>query len=261
MIDFKHPDKELLARINSATKYPSILTYHGVNPENGSLLENQVIVFDDMVFATEKLDGANARIILLPDLFIIGSRTELLTAQGDVVQNPAENIVDAVYFHAMKAGAMLGADPEQMLVLYGEVYGSKTQRSWKKYGAGLPSFRLFDAAFVPCETLTWPRERIAAWRDNDGQRFLDMEMLGSMAGEVDIPLVPEVKVFDPTELPRSLQGMRDLLGQWAPGTRAAIDQGAAVPGAAEGLVLRTADRRYIAKARFEDYDRTLRKRS
>jgi hypothetical protein len=40
--------------------------------------------------------------------------------------------------------------------------------------------------------------------------------------------------------------------------RPALD--GAAGGQAEGIVLRSADRRTIAKARFHDYDRTLRRR-
>lgn len=44
-----------------------------------------------------------------------------------------------------------------------------------------------------------------------------------------------------------------------PRTRSALDE--AGGGKPEGIVLRTANRSVIAKARFEDYDRTLRRKS
>jgi ATP-dependent RNA circularization protein (DNA/RNA ligase family) len=47
------------------TKYPSIPTYHTLG-DKGILLE-ETISFDSEVILTEKVDGTNSRIILLPD--------------------------------------------------------------------------------------------------------------------------------------------------------------------------------------------------
>lgn len=252
-------DKELLARVNSATKYPSIPTYHALDPKNGSLLEDQPTIFDKWVIATEKLDGTNARIMVLNDCFIIGSRTELLTADGDLIQNPAEGIVDAVYDIASQLEYhRLAPGNDNFIVFYGEVYGGRATRAWKTYGDGTAGFRLFDIARIPYEVLDWPREQIAAWRDNYGQAFIEAGEFATLA--ITVPRVPVIKVFKPDELPQDLQGMRNLLGELAPMTRAAVNQGAADPmQRAEGVIFRTFDRSTIVKARFEDYDRTLRR--
>src|SRR5687767_1954189 len=85
-----------LKAINSMTKYPSIPTYHALDPRDGSLLE-ETIPFSGMVIGTEKIDGTNSRIILLPDgTYLLGSREELLYARGDLIGNPALGIVDAL---------------------------------------------------------------------------------------------------------------------------------------------------------------------
>ena len=69
-----------LSKINSLTKYPSIPTYHKLDPKNGSLLE-EALNFQGTLIATEKVDGTNARIICLPDgNYLLGSREELLYA-------------------------------------------------------------------------------------------------------------------------------------------------------------------------------------
>src|ERR1051326_571600 len=72
-----------LARLNSATQYPSILTYHALG-ERGRLTEDRTTDFStvnpDDVEVTEKIDGTNARIIIPPRRMggaLIGSRTEL----------------------------------------------------------------------------------------------------------------------------------------------------------------------------------------
>ncbi len=50
----------------------------------------------------------------------------------------------------------------------------------------------------------------------------------------------------------------EFLRKFLPGTLAPLD--ASAGGAAEGIVLRTEDRSVIAKARFQDYERTFRSR-
>src|SRR3954470_23466594 len=65
-----------LRTVNSVTKYPSIPTYHELDPRNGGLLDT-CVSFDGTVIGTEKVDGTNSRIILLPDgAWLLGSREE-----------------------------------------------------------------------------------------------------------------------------------------------------------------------------------------
>ncbi|MBO0861648.1 MAG: hypothetical protein J2P21_24810 [Chloracidobacterium sp.] len=60
-----------LAKLNSLTKYLSILTYHALDPGNGALLE-EVTDFAGTVIGAEKVDGTNSRAIRLPDgLYLI----------------------------------------------------------------------------------------------------------------------------------------------------------------------------------------------
>ena len=56
-----------LAKLNSATKYPSILTYHELG-DRGRLKETVQVPFVEgqEIFVTEKIDGANGRIVVLP---------------------------------------------------------------------------------------------------------------------------------------------------------------------------------------------------
>lgn len=85
-----------LSRINSLTKYPSIVTYHKLDPKNGGLIEER-LEFKGTLVATEKIDGTNARIICLPDnTYLLGSREELLYARGDLIGNPALGIIEAL---------------------------------------------------------------------------------------------------------------------------------------------------------------------
>lgn len=92
-----------------------------------------------------------------------------------------------------------------------------------------------------------------------GQSFLAEEALTTAAGMEGLPLTPRLDVIAPGSLPTSVEGMSDWLNASWLQTQVALDGRAT--GRAEGVVLRTADRSVIAKARFEDYARTLKRRA
>lgn len=247
-----------LRAINSMTKYPSIPTYHALDPKDGGLLDGTV-TFTGQVLGTEKVDGTNSRIILLPDgTYLLGSREELLYAQGDLIGNPALGIVEAL---RPLADNLSIARADTVRVLYLEVYGGKVGGAARQYTTrGEVGWRLFDVALIGnyAEALRWPPERISAWREGGGQEYADEEQLARVAAIAGVRLTPRLFTLDPTELPTDLQKTQAFLAEHAPATRVAL--GDATPGRAEGVVLRTADRSTIAKARFQDYERTLRRR-
>ena len=55
-----------LGKLNSMTKYPSILTYHTLG-DKGVLRETVQVPFAGRVLGTEKVDGTNCRLIFCPD--------------------------------------------------------------------------------------------------------------------------------------------------------------------------------------------------
>ena len=112
-----------LRRLNSVTKYPSILTYHGLG-EKGSLLDVRNVEFDGLTaLVTEKVDGTNSRVILMPDgVWLIGSREELLHASGDLIHNPAMGIVDELSETAGRLARDIGAEPDVITTVYVETY-------------------------------------------------------------------------------------------------------------------------------------------
>lgn len=252
---------EYLTKLNSATKYPPIPTYHWIDSTNGILSEDKPVYFGDgVVLGTEKVDGTNARIIVDGNGdVLIGSREELLYALGDRIANPALGIVNAIKDVARRLG---DAADGTARVFYGEVYGGGIGGQWKNYTKTKQQtgFRLFDVAVFDDidEIVSWPLEKIAGWRDRGGQTFLPEMDLVKLALAHDIDLVPRVITLDASEMPTSITDMADLVGKFASHTLVALDL-AHPPGRAEGLVWRSTDRRVIAKARFEDYRKTLRR--
>lgn len=247
-----------LAALNSATKYPSIPTYHQLDPEDGSLLET-VMLFDGQVTLTEKVDGTNARIILLPDGdWFIGSREELLIAKGDRVFNQMLSIVETLYSLAR----MVTLPIKSLAVLYLEVYGHGIGSNAKQYTTGKSTgYRLFDIAFVQPNVLGWPRDRIASWRDHGGQDYIDESMLQQVSSDMGIPLTPRLGSVDAGELPVSIEDTHEWLTKHLPSTQVRLDEdGNPQNNRAEGIVLRNDRRKIIAKAKLNNYERTLRLR-
>jgi len=249
-----------LGALNSMTKYPSIPTYHALDPKNGSLIEGETVAFPGPVLGTEKVDGTNARIISLSDgNFLLGSREELLYAKGDLIGNPAQGIVSAL---RGVAGALAPVEDDVVRVHFLEVYGGKVTAASKQYtGNRAVGFRLFDVAVIADYRAVLRQEpaAISAWRDGGGQPYLDEDALTEVAARDGFPLTPRLFQMDGAELPRDLDKARAFLAAHLPETLSALDGDAG--GQPEGIVLRGLDRAVIAKARFADYDRTLRRRS
>ena len=85
-----------LDKLNSLTKYPSLVTYHTLG-DKGALREAVQMPFAGRVLGTEKVDGTNTRLIFCPDgSAVVGSREDLLWERRDLIGNPSMGIVDAV---------------------------------------------------------------------------------------------------------------------------------------------------------------------
>jgi hypothetical protein len=256
MFDIRQTD---LQRLNTLTKYPSIPTYHTLDPKNGGLLP-ETVCFDGDVVATEKIDGTNARLICLPDgSYVLGSREELLYARGDLIGNPALGIVEA--FKPLAESLAHPVSPSAITVFYAEVYGGKVTGASKQYTGNLAvGFRLFDVVVIDdwAERLAQDARDISAWRDAGGQRFLDEMALAQAAATAGFALTPRVATLPADALPTGIEAMHEFLKTTLPATLSALDDDAG--RRPEGFVLRTADRRVIAKARFDDYERTAKRR-
>ncbi len=256
-----------LDRLDSATKYPSILTYHAIG-DRGTLKEEVQVPFDSPVLLTEKIDGTNARIIACDDDYIIGSREELLTARDDLIFNPALAIVESllklnvprmVSIRLDVQGQSAGMSSKTCYVLFGEVYGHKKISGYKSYSDGEQvGFRLFDVAFFEPSYFkaitSMGRDKIASWRDHGGQKFVSQEVLKHLANGLNLQLTPSLREHT---LPTTLRNTHEMLKDVLTKTHAGLVEG--VKKGPEGVVARTPDRKRIAKLRFEDYERTERK--
>lgn len=246
-----------LKALNSATKYPSIETYHRL--DGGTLTEDLNHAFTGNVIFTEKVDGTNVRVIQLPGGdYWIGSRNELLYAKGDRWGDHREGIIEHMRPVADRLTPVDSATP-YVHVFFFEVYGGKIGPAHKQYTSkGAVNHLLFDVALIPLGVLGMQPSDISAWREDGGQLYLYEAALQRTAEQERLLLTPRLGTVSAEQLPTTLAGMDDWLGnQYAVHSLAMID-GSDTPGASEGVVLRTHNRAVIAKARHADYAKALR---
>ena len=228
---------------------------------------------DDRIFLHEKVDGCNARIVLVPDDtnpfvrdFFLGSRDSFLYAKGDRIGDPTMSIVDTLKIAAQRVADLpfnvVGSDGG-LVVIFGEVYGNRVGSNWKNYDSGKATgFRVFDVAYVEDwkAMLEQPKDRIASWREHGGQKWVPTDSLVELADNCGLDYVPYIDCLDrPSDIPTRLTETLEWMDLYGPYTEASLDP--SVKGKKEGLIARTDDRRVIVKIRYEDYERTIRRTS
>jgi hypothetical protein len=255
-----------LRKLNSITKYPSILTYHQIG-EKGRLTEryseDKTFPYREDLYIYEKVDGENSRIILLNTGigdsadYIIGSREELLFAKGDRIGNPYGNISELLSPIADNLGEVFKGDYNHFLtVIYQESYGGKTKASKNYTNNKKQDYKVFDVFSLSysefIKLMNASLESIARWRDSGNQPFYYEDQKQDFINEYGLSPAPLLEKTD--VLPWSIEDTYNYLNKFKD-TKAGID----AHGKSEGIIVRTHDRKMIRKIRFEDYERTLRK--
>ncbi|OWK34419.1 RNA ligase family protein [Fimbriiglobus ruber] len=248
-----------LARLNTLTKYPPIPTYHPLDPSTGRVLDAARRPPPGEVIATEKIDGAGCRIVLLPDAsYLIGGRDNWLYARGDLIGSRSHGIVAATRPVADRLG---DAGGNFILVVFGEVYGGKVTAASSSYTSKREvGYRVVDVARIENyqERLTETVDEIAAWREADGPAFLTEDDLQAFAAAHALKLAPRIARFPGRDLPTRVDQTLTFLEELLPTSRCRLDAGAG--GEPEGLVVRTTDRGWVTKLRFGDYARATRRK-
>ncbi len=251
--------KELIAtfgkdKINTLTKYPSILTLHQLGEKGRLKNELTTPIIDEKLYATEKIDGTNARIICFGGDYLIGAREFILHHSDDLYFDPAQGIVEGI--KNLKIDIPV---TNTFTVIYGEFYGGKTSSNSKWYGQDKNGFRVFDVViYNNLSILEQSQQDISRWRETEtndgivyGQQFLTRSEI-----ERNFPNLELVALVDFDLGDLSHQTILDNLRTFIPATNVSLSENSLKK--AEGVVLRNEDRTKIVKVRFEDYERTLR---
>lgn len=246
-------------KINTLTKYPSILTLHQLGDRGVLNSELTTPIEGEKLVATEKIDGTNVRIICVgkEKEYIIGSREHLLHYSEDMFYDRSQDIVEGLKSLGVTDQPYL--QTESITVFYGELYGGKIGANAKQYGTDKMGVRFFDVAeFNDLSMLDLDVPEISKWRETEtaegikyGQKFLTREEIEKKFPM--LPLVPQIE-FELADL--SHQGVLNSLKKYIATSNVVLSETAL--NRAEGVILRNVNRSKIVKVRFEDYERTLR---
>lgn len=263
-------NKALFAKLNSLTKYPSILTYHALGKRGGVINElfhdfhpeYPAFPTGEMLEATEKVDGTNMRLVCIGNDFLIGSRTEIVYAKGDRIKT-SPHITPVLDEMKDFLAAREFAPDGDMTVIYGEVYGKGVQEGSKIYccGSDKMKFRIFDAWTLPTHGMLgilseMTPDKISHWREYDNGNWFSVERLQAFCNVYHVDRTPVVARFTREELPTDAVETYEFLKRFAE-SRVTLDKPTESAnkkfGRAEGIVVRTTDRMFIRKLRLEDY--------
>lgn len=241
-------------KINTLTKYPSILTLHQLGEKGRLKNELTTPIQGEKMYATEKIDGTNARIICYGSEYLIGAREFILHHSHDLYFDNAQGIVDGLKELNVKI-----PQTDLFTVIYGEFYGGKTSANSKWYGQDRNGFRVFDiAVYNDLSMLEMSQNEISKWREREseigiiyGQNFLTRSEMQTQFSDFELVPLVEFELGD-----MSHKVVLDNLKKFIPTTNVALSENALKKS--EGVVLRNESRSKIVKVRFEDYERTLR---
>ena len=259
---------------NSFTKYPSILTYHKMGNKGCLSPELSFPEYtedtDTELFVTEKIDGTNTRILIYNGDYVIGSREEWVYAKGDrVIPSNAKGWISFMKEIAERITPQIPSD--RFVCFYGELYGSKLQKSWKHYTSQEKDsygFRVFDMwgmewNFFENLFTTMDENQASTWRESNQQPWSTVSQIQSVCEKLNLEHVPYLTTTHFTgpegqSVNSDIMDVYEFLCRFRH-TKASLDDSEKKNDEAEGVVIRSCDRKYIAKLRFEDYERTIRK--
>lgn len=247
-------------KLNTITKYPSILTYHELG-KKGTVIEELTSQYyecldEEELEGTEKVDGTGSRIIICGQDYLIGTREEFIYAKGDRIKNDQLNILKNCIPIAERLVNEYNFNKTKLFAIYGETYGENIGRNYKNYGTKESSFKVFDMWSMKIgevkELLKIDLEKLATWREHGNQPYFKIDKLKEYCKTLKLEKTPVLFTIKKKELPISIEDMYKFLSQFKE-TKVGLD----CTGKSEGFVVRSSDRKYIKKIRFEEYEKTL----
>jgi hypothetical protein len=192
--------------------------------------------------------------------WFIGSREEILTAKGDRIYNTSLDVVSNLIDTAHEIEHKILCHPyfsDGVYTIYSELYGGKLPATTQYSTSKEYATRTFDISYLTLDDfnsmMDIPIDKIALWRNNDGQTFLNTNDRILINAILNLDSVPFIQNVRGREIPTDLKETYEFLQSYRT-TKAGINRGG---GRAEGIVIRADDRKEIVKLRFEDYERTL----
>ncbi|OQX03017.1 MAG: hypothetical protein BWK80_56635 [Desulfobacteraceae bacterium IS3] len=215
------------------TEYPKIETLYNRDEKTFKVLIDKLRMAEfgniRRWHITEKVDGTNVRIFLLPD----GSVSYYGRSDNAQMHEKLREYLHET-FPSEKLRPAFDAAKENQIVLFGEGYGAKIQKGGS-YRKGM-AFRLFDVLV--------------------GQWWLEPAAISDVAAKLNILTAPYIGEIE--NLPQSADDLKAILGNDGKSTVAIQDGGTGVR--AEGIVARTSPMlftrrggRLMWKLKFSDF--------
>lgn len=286
--------KELLRKLDSMTKYPSIETLHAFGGRQRFIEEltaSGKLLFECHSWSlSEKINGTNGRLLLFPKdylnviLEIVGQHDWLLGTRDNLIMSPTTDpivmaMIEQLSSEAQRISNRLNSESGKpwsngvsVLVIYFELFGGNIGAGARNYSRdGSRSFRVFDVRTISLEEvldiLFMPIEKIAGARERNALpgHWYESQELSEFCSNFGLTKVPGL-IGPKTKLPEDIQGAYQWLTQAIEqqkivgeplGTKAGNDLPLVALDRPEGVVIRNQDRSVIVKLRFEDYERTL----
>lgn len=259
-------------KYNSLTKYPSILTYHVMDAGKLQNMLNYPEQDRDLTInISEKIDGTNTRILIYNNDYVIGSREDWIYAKGDrAITSSLQSIINfmANIAEGLIQDRQYKLDNDTLYCIYGELYGSKIQKASSRYTTTKDTYgyRIFDmwkmneAGLQQLDSTINDANNASLWRENNSQPwFSDLDLSSFIkTGNSILVSVPQYGKAKLSDIPADIQSTYEYLLQYQR-TQAELDNSLKKNTDAEGIIIRTKDRGYITKLRFEDYKKTLKK--
>lgn len=249
-------------KLNSLTKYGSILTYHQLGKKGGLIDELTESNIDDeeIIEGTEKVDGTNTRILISGKDYVIGTREDLIYAKGDRihVSNDKLGFLDKM-INLSEELIKNDFPDDELTVIYGENYGGRIGQHCKEYSKeNKIGFRVFDVWTMKISDINEVMKKdlgsISSWRDHNNQPFYSIDKFEQFIEKYNLERTPVKFRIKKKDLPIDLKSAYEFLCNYKD-SKVGLD----VSGKAEGCVIRNNSRIYIKKLRFEDYEKTFRR--
>jgi hypothetical protein len=202
------------------------------------------------------------RIVSLNSDYILGQRENFVYAKNDRIKN--SDVIDVVQEAADKF-VNTNTDTDFLTVIYGEAYGWRIQDGSKIYCAGNTdkNFRIFDVWQAHVNVIdnylqNSDMQKIVYDREHNFQSWLTVDEMKIFADTYKLEQVPFWTDFDSNDLPTDAEETKQWIESNFKTSHAIIGEGTNTNqkfARAEGVVIRTWDRKTIRKLRFEDYNK------
>ena len=263
-------EKYGLDKMNSLSKFPSILPFHKIGKRGGVTEElnpiDQIFLHQEKLgklFITEKIDGIASRAIVYKNDYLLADKNNFVYAKGDRIY---QSIIIDQMKETVEEFIKRNPDPEKVHVIYGITYGYKIGNGTDLYiynDSKKRDFRIFDiysmGVFEFNNILGQSTKSIIDWRESNKQEFWNYTDLMDFCDGSNVKIVP---VLETDIFLKDIPDKVDYAFTWLKKFKASkaildgdinVNNQGSKYGQSKGIVIRNNDRSFIRQLLFEEY--------